>query len=113
MEIPKDIIDKTKIEEAVKHPQSICIANYKGGVGKTTMTCLLGYYLARTGKKVLFIDIDAQCSLSLAVGFDLNKMVKPLLTINNLVCQQLGQKLRKQIFRNIFFLFLIYMFRVL
>jgi hypothetical protein len=32
MEIPKDIISKTKIEEAVKHPQSICIANYKGGV---------------------------------------------------------------------------------
>jgi chromosome partitioning protein len=54
-----------------KHPGSICVANYKGGVGKTTVVCLLGYYLAElTEKKVLLFDIDPQCSLSLAVGFD-------------------------------------------
>ena|SRR6266481_1777661 len=28
-----------------KHPGSICIINYKGGVGKTTVTALLGIYL--------------------------------------------------------------------
>jgi hypothetical protein len=31
---------------APKHPGSICVGNYKGGVGKTTISCLLGYYLA-------------------------------------------------------------------
>lgn len=38
---------------APKHPGSICVANYKGGVGKTTLVCLVGYFL----KKVLMFDI--------------------------------------------------------
>ena len=71
---------------AAKHPASICIANYKGGVGKTTLVCLLGYYLAEmTGKQVLLFDIDPQCSLSLAVGFDPAEVSKTELTIYNLV----------------------------
>lgn len=54
-----------------KHPRSIAIINYKGGVGKTTVTYLLGLYLSlETARKVLLIDIDAQCSLSLAVGLE-------------------------------------------
>jgi len=71
---------------ATKHPGSICVANYKGGVGKTTLVCLLGYYLAeKTKKKVLLFDIDPQCSLSLAVGFDPEQVSKTELTIYNLV----------------------------
>jgi len=70
---------------AKKHPGTICVANYKGGVGKTTVVCLLGYYLAElTGKKVLLFDIDPQCSLSLAVGFDPEEVSKTELTIYNL-----------------------------
>lgn len=69
-----------------KHPGTICVANYKGGVGKTTLVCLLGYYLAeKTGKKVLMFDIDPQCSLSLAVGFDPEAVSKTEYTIYNLV----------------------------
>ena len=50
-----------------KHPRSVAIVNYKGGVGKTTVTYLLGLYIAlETGRRVLLIDIDAQCSLTLA-----------------------------------------------
>jgi cellulose biosynthesis protein BcsQ len=80
--------DKLKIDvfHAPKHPGSICVANYKGGVGKTTVTCLLGYYLAQlTGKRVLLFDIDPQCSLSLALGFDPDSVSKTELTIYNLV----------------------------
>ena len=81
---------------ADKHPGAICVANYKGGVGKTTLVCLLGYYLAEiTKKKVLLFDIDPQCSLSLAVGFDPEEVSKTELTIYNLVKPSKWTKLKK------------------
>jgi cellulose biosynthesis protein BcsQ len=93
--IPNEISNKIAQSEETKHPGAICIANYKGGVGKTTMTCLIGYYLAKMGKKVLLIDIDAQCSLTLAVGYDLNKLEKPDFTIHNLVLPSKWTAIRK------------------
>jgi virC1 protein len=36
----------------------------KGGVGKTTLTYNFGSFLARTGNKVLLLDLDHQCNLS-------------------------------------------------
>jgi len=45
----------------------ISVINYKGGVGKTTITLQLGIGLASLYKKsVLLVDLDPQCSLSLA-----------------------------------------------
>ena len=50
-------------------PFVIAIANEKGGVGKTTTTLAIGTILARRGHKVLFIDLDPQGNLTLALGF--------------------------------------------
>ena len=43
----------------------ITLANYKGGVSKTTSTASIGACLAMKGKKVLLIDLDGQANLTL------------------------------------------------
>jgi len=49
----------------------VATINFKGGVGKTTITWLMAKYIAeKIGKKVLVFDGDAQMSLTLALSVD-------------------------------------------
>ncbi len=49
----------------------IAICNQKGGVGKTVTTVNLGTGLARQGKRVLLVDVDAQGSLTASLGYQI------------------------------------------
>jgi chromosome partitioning protein len=48
--------------------KTISVTNNKGGTGKTTTVFNLGAALSLRGHKVLLIDLDAQCNLSVAAG---------------------------------------------
>lgn len=45
----------------------VSVINYKGGVGKTTLTANIGAELASRGRRVLLVDLDPQSSLTFSL----------------------------------------------
>jgi len=68
-------------------PAVIAVQNFKGGVGKSTVTTHLAHYLAVQGYRVLVVDCDSQATTTTLFGFnphfniDRNETLYPYLSI--------------------------------
>lgn len=52
--------------------KTITVAQQKGGTGKTTTAHAIGSWLKDQGRRVLFVDLDAQSNLSFIMGANLD-----------------------------------------
>jgi CO dehydrogenase maturation factor len=64
----------------------------KGGVGKTTLSGLLTYYLAGEGKKVIAVDADPDANLASALGFPDHLDIVPISKMEALIEERTGAK---------------------
>ena len=55
---------------------TICVANQKGGVGKTTTAINVGTALAAIGRRVLLVDLDPQGNCSTGLGITASSRIR-------------------------------------
>jgi chromosome partitioning protein len=66
----RDVLGASPSRTADDKPAIIAVQNFKGGVGKSTVTCHLAHYFAVAGYRVLVVDCDSQATTTTLFGFN-------------------------------------------
>ncbi|MFZ3005749.1 MAG: AAA family ATPase [Phenylobacterium sp.] len=66
----RDVFGTRPRRGAEDPPIVLAVQNFKGGVGKSTLTCHVAQYLALKGYRVAVIDCDSQASTTTIFGFN-------------------------------------------
>ena len=66
----RDVLDASPARREGDTPAIIAVQNFKGGVGKSTVTCHLAHYFAVAGYRVLVVDCDSQATTTTLFGFN-------------------------------------------
>lgn len=78
----------------------ICIANQKGGTGKTTSTVNFASYFAKQAKRSLILDMEPQANATLSVGLEPGSLDKTMYEVLLGECS-LREIIKKDIFKNL------------
>ena len=66
----RSVLGASPRRSADDEPAMIAVQNFKGGVGKSTVTTHLAHYFAVQGYRVLVVDCDSQATTTTLFGFN-------------------------------------------
>ena len=66
----REVLGASPRRSAEDEPTMIAVQNFKGGVGKSTVTTHLAHYFAVQGYRVLVVDCDSQATTTTLFGFN-------------------------------------------
>jgi chromosome partitioning protein len=66
----RDVLGSSPARAPLDVPAVIAVQNFKGGVGKSTVTTHLAHYFAVQGYRVLVVDCDSQATTTTLFGFN-------------------------------------------
>lgn len=66
----RDVLGASPARSPEDTPAIVAVQNFKGGVGKSTVTTHLAHYLAIQGYRVLVVDCDSQATTTTLFGFN-------------------------------------------
>jgi len=66
----RSVLGASPARAPLDNPAIIAVQNFKGGVGKSTVTTHLAHYFAVQGYRVLVVDCDSQATTTTLFGFN-------------------------------------------
>lgn len=66
----REVLSASPVRAPLDMPAIIAVQNFKGGVGKSTVTTHLAHYFAVQGYRVLVVDCDSQATTTTLFGFN-------------------------------------------